>query len=196
MPVKIKQQKQIKAFLTKEFGEDRGSTLFDRQERKLAILIEHIGSQSEQQKKTLLQTILPRIALYQALSQGALPGEDTEATMRSYMRNIVAAEKHASTARLEAIPGFYVLYRKIFLRVMRTSDLWESTQTYGKDHFEATITKCLWHTACVEAGCPALCRLFCDVDDVTYGGLKKLGFSRTKTLGYGEDCCDFHFFRK
>ena len=194
--MKIKQQKQIKTFLTKEFGEDRGSMLFDRQERKLAILIEHIGSKSEQQKKTLLQTILPRIALYQALSQEALPGEDTEATMRKYMQTIVAAEKHASTAKLESIPGFYFLYSKIFLRVLRTSDLWESTQTHGKDHFEATMTKCLWHTACVEAGCPALCRLFCEVDDVTYGGLKKLGFSRTKTLGYGEECCDFHFFKK
>ena len=41
-----------------------------------------------------------------------------------------------------------------------------------------------------------LCRLFCDVDDVTYGGLCKLGFARTKTLGYGADCCDFRFCRK
>ena len=30
----------------------------------------------------------------------------------------------------------------------------------------------------------------------TLGKLKKLGFSRTKTLGYGGDCCDFHFYRK
>ncbi len=59
-----------------------------------------------------------------------------------------------------------------------------------------TIKKCLWHTACVENDCADLCRLFCDVDDVTYGGLKKIGFSRTKTLGYGGDCCDFHFFKK
>ena len=58
-------------------------------------------------------------------------------------------------------------------------------------------TKCTGsHTACVENGCGELCRLFCDVDDVTYGGLKKMGFSRTKTLGYGGDCCDFRFFKK
>ncbi len=192
----IKQQKQIKTFLVEEFGADRGKALFERQEDILARLLESIENKSKEQRRTLVQTILPRIALYQALSQETLPGEDAEATMRNYMQTIVAAEKHASTAKLEAIPGFYFLYSKIFLRVMRTSDLWESTQTYGKDHFEATITKCLWHTACVEAGCPGLCRLFCDVDDVTYGGLKKLGFSRTKTLGYGEDCCDFHFFKK
>ena len=194
--MKIKQQKQIKAFLIEEFGEERGSALFAQQADKLTALIKTIGDKSENQRKTLIQTILPRVALYQALSQEALPGEDVEATMRKYMQNIVAAEKHAATAKLEAIPGFYFLYSKAFLRIMRTSDLWESTQAHDKDHFEATITKCLWHTACVEAGCPALCRLFCDVDDVTYGGLKKLGFSRTRTLGYGEACCDFHFFKK
>lgn len=194
--MKIKQQKQIKAFLIEEFGEERGSALFAQQADKLTALIETIGDKSENQRKTLIQTILPRVALDQALSQEALSGEDVEATMRKYMQNIVAAEKHAATAKLEAIPGFYFLYSKAFLRIMRTSDLWESTQAHDKDHFEATITKCLWHTACVEAGCPALCRLFCDVDDVTYGGLKKLGFSRTKTLGYGEACCDFHFFKK
>ena len=48
----------------------------------------------------------------------------------------------------------------------------------------------------MENGCPELCPLFCDVDDVNYGGLRKMGFSRTKTLGYGGDCCDFHFYRK
>ena len=53
-----------------------------------------------------------------------------------------------------------------------------------------------WTEAAAYASCEELCRLFCDVDDVTYGGLKKIGFTRTKTLGYGGDCCDFHFFKK
>ena len=116
--------------------------------------------------------------------------------MRKYMMDIVAAKKHSSTAKMEIVPGFYFIYSKIFLKIMRTTDLQVSTQDSGKDYFDITITKCLWHTACVENGCSELCSLFCDVDDVTYGGLKKLGFSRTKTLGYGGDCCDFHFYKK
>ena len=116
--------------------------------------------------------------------------------MRAYMLEIVAPEKHSSTAKIEAIPGFYFLYSRIFLRVVRKSDLWESTQSHGKDHFEVTMKKCLWHTACVENGCAELCPLFCEVDNVAYGGLRKLGFARTQTLGYGGDCCDFHFFKK
>lgn len=108
----------------------------------------------------------------------------------------VAAKKHSSTAKMELMPGFYRFYSNIFLKIMRTTDLQESTRSVGRDYYDITIKKCLWHTACVENSCEKLCRLFCDVDDVTYGGLKKIGFTRTKALGYGGDCCDFHFYKK
>jgi hypothetical protein len=116
--------------------------------------------------------------------------------MRKYMMDVVAHDKHASTAKMEKIPAFFNIYKSVFLKIMRMTDLQDSTQESGKDYYDITITRCLWHDACVENGCPELCRLFCDVDDVTYGGLNKIGFSRTKTLGYGGDCCDFHFFKK
>ncbi len=194
--MKIKQQKQIKVFLSEEFGKDRGNALFDRQEKALSTLIENTQNKSENQMKTLAQTILPRIALYKTLSKDGLPEEDVYKYMRKYMLEKVAAKKHASTAKMELVPGFYKIYSNIFLKIMRTTDLQESVQSCGRDYYDVTIKKCLWHTACVENDCADLCRLFCDVDDVTYGGLKKIGFSRTKTLGYGGDCCDFHFFRK
>ena len=50
---------------------------------------------------------------------------------------------------MEAVPGFYKIYGSIFLKVMHATDLQESTQTHGKDYFDATIRKCLWHTAYV-----------------------------------------------
>ncbi len=105
--------------------------------------------------KTLVQTILPRIALYKSL-----PEEDRFKIMRAYMLDIVAAQKHASTAKMEVIPGFYFLYSHISLKIMATSDLWESVQDHGKDYFSADIAKCLWHTACMENGCEELCPLF------------------------------------
>lgn len=194
--MKIKQQKQIKAFLIEEFGESKANTLFHSQEKTLDTLIENTKNKSENQMKTLVQTVLPRIALYKTLSKDSLSKEDVYAYMRKYMLDKVAAKKHASTAKMELVPGFYSIYSHIFLKIMRTTDLQESVQSHTKDSYDVTITKCLWHTACQENGCEELCRLFCDVDDVTYGGLKKIGFTHTQTLGYGEDCCDFHFFRK
>lgn len=194
--MKIKQQKQIKAFLVDSFGDDRGGKLFEMQDKALGDIIGNTKGKTENQMKTLIQTILPRIALYKSLIAAGLSDDEVYKYMRKYMLEIVAAKKHSSTAKMEIVPGFYAIYSSVFLKIMRTTDLQESVQEHGKDYFNITITKCLWHTACVENGCEELCRLFCDVDDVTYGGLKKLGFSRTKTLGYGGDCCDFHMFRK
>lgn len=194
--MKIKQQKQIKEFLVEEFGKDRGNVLFDRQDKLLNELIENTKNKTENQMKTLTQTILPRIALYKMMSSDDFSKEDVYEYVRKYMLNKVAAQKHASTAKMELVPGFYSIYSRVFLKIMKTTDLQVSEQKQGKDYYDITITKCLWHTACVENGCAELCPLFCDVDDVTYGGLKKLGFTRTKTLGYGGDCCDFHFFKK
>lgn len=194
--MKIKQQKQIKAFLIEQYGVEKGKKVFDKQEIKLNELIQNIKNKSENQRKTLIQTILPRIALYKALNEECLEEDNVYQCMRKYMIDVVGREKHLSMVKMEKIPGFYSIYSSVFLRVVRTTDLWKSVQNHGKDYFDVTMKECLWHTACVENGCEKLCRLFCDVDDVTYGGLKKLGFSRTKTLGYGKECCDFHFYKK
>lgn len=192
----IKQQKQIKAFLAESFGNDRGGKLFEMQDKALGEIIGNTKGKTENQMETLIQTILPRIALYKSFIAVGLSDDDVYKYMRKYMLEIVAAKKHSSTVKMEIVPGFYAIYSRVFLKIMRTTDLQESVQEHGKDYFNVTITKCLWHTACVENGCEELCRLFCDVDDVTYGGLKKIVFTRTKTLGYGGDCCDFHMFRK
>lgn len=193
--MKIKQQKQINAFLVQTFGPEKGGALFAEQEKILTALVEQVTDPSKRRRKTLVQTILPRIALYKALV-GGCSEDETYRHMRTYMMEVVAAQKHAATARMEQMPGFYALYSWAFLKIMVTSDLWKSEAFRDGDSFGADIRQCLWHTACVENGCGELCRLFCDVDDVTYGGLKKMGFSRTKTLGYGGDCCDFRFFKK
>lgn len=194
--MKIKQQKNIKAFLNEEFGEKRGNDLFNKQEVMLNELIKNTQNKSKNQMKTLIQTILPRIAMYKILSKEEVSEDEVYQYMRKYMIYKIATKKHASTAKMEKVPGFYSIYSKIFLKIMRTTDLQESVQKHGKDYFDVTIKKCLWHTACVENDCEKLCHLFCDVDNVTYGGLKKIGFTRTKTLGYGGDYCDFHFYKK
>ena len=69
--MKKKQQKQIKAFLIEEFGKDRGSVLFDEQEKVLNTIIKNTKNKSKNQMKTLINTILPRIALYKVLSKNS-----------------------------------------------------------------------------------------------------------------------------
>lgn len=194
--MKIKQQKQIKKFLFEEFGKEKGTVVFEKQNEVLKGLITNTKNKSKNQMKTLTNTILPRIALYKVLQKEDLPKDKVTNYMRKYMIEKIAQKKHSSTAKMEIVPGFYSIYSKVFLKIMRTTDLQKSEQKCGKGFFDVTIKKCLWHTACIENDCPELCRLFCDVDNVTYGGLKKIGFIRTQTLGYDGKCCDFHFYKK
>lgn len=194
--MKIKQQKQIKKFLFEEFGKEKGTVVFEKQNEVLKELITNTKNKSKNQMKTLTNTILPRIALYKVLQKEDLPKDEVTNYMRKYMIEKIAQKKHSSTAKMEIVPGFYSIYSKVFLKIMRTTDLQKSEQKCGKGFFDVTIKKCLWHTACIENNCPELCRLFCDVDNVTYGGLKKIGFIRTQTLGYDGKCCDFHFYKK
>lgn len=194
--MKIKQQKQIKKFLFEEFGKEKGIVVFEKQNEVLKELITNTKNKSKNQMKTLTNTILPRIALYKVLQKEDLPKDEVTNYMRKYMIEKIAQKKHSSTAKMEIVPGFYSIYSKVFLKIMRTTDLQKSEQKCGKGFFDVTIKKCLWHTACIENDCLELCRLFCDVDNVTYGGLKKIGFTRTQTLGYDGKCCDFHFYKK
>ena len=194
--MQIKQQKQIKTFLIKEEGKIRGKEIFTVQGKILNEIIKNTSGKTKNQMKTLMQTIFPRIALYKALQNFSSNRDKLYIKIKKYMIDVVAAKKHSFTKKMERIPGFYKIYSSIFLNIMRSTDLQESTQSCGKNYYNITIKKCLWYTACMENKCPELCTLFCDVDDVTYGGLKKIGFTRTKTLGYGGDSCDFHFFKK
>lgn len=194
--MKIKQQKIIKNFLFSELDTEAAQKIFDEQNNILDKIILNTFNKTKNQLKTLKNTILPRIALYKALNNYGFSMEDSNNHMKNYMLNYIAKSKHNSMVKMEKVPGFYSLYSKIFLKIMRKTDLQQSKQKHDAKSFDVTITKCLWHQACVENECPELCRLFCDVDNITYGELNKIGFTRTQTLGFGGDCCDFHFFKK
>lgn len=189
------QQKQICKWLKKELGDD-AERIYDFQSSLYSGYVNSLNGRTPEQYKTLTRTILPRVALYNALKADSKLSAEAYDLVHKYMIEVIGAQKRKGTRVLEIVPGFYRIYSKSFLKIMRTTDLQKSTQEESKDYYNITVTDCLWYNACKEFGCPELCPAFCDVDDVTYGNLRKLGFSRTKTLGKGGDCCDFHFYKK
>ncbi|WP_347489075.1 L-2-amino-thiazoline-4-carboxylic acid hydrolase [Desulfoscipio sp. XC116] len=44
-------------------------------------------------------------------------------------------------------------------------------------------------------GCPEICRILCATDYISAEYLRGLKFIRTKTLAYGDDMCDFKYYR-
>lgn len=60
-----------------------------------------------------------------------------------------------------------------------------------KNRFKMDITACPYHKYLTELGCPEINILFCDNDVYTYGNLPGMKFIRTKTIGAGDELCDF-----
>jgi len=189
------QQKQIRKWLNKVIQDD-AERIFASQSSIYCECVASLTGRTPNQHKTLTKTILPRVALYKALKADNKLSSQAYDLVHKYMIEVIGMQKYKSTRVLEIVPGFYRIYSRSFLKIMRTTDLQESILEEGKNHYNITITNCLWYNACKDFGCPELCSAFCDVDDITYGKLRKLGFSRTQTLGKGGECCDFHFYKK
>ncbi|WP_333860777.1 L-2-amino-thiazoline-4-carboxylic acid hydrolase [Clostridium sp.] len=187
----------MQQFLIKEFGQSLGNKIYDLQQRKLQTILELTTGKSNNQMITLTKTILPKISLYKVLQEEL--GEQKKAydTLEKYMLTIVGPKLNKQYSMLEFIPGYFYMFRKIMASTVNKSDNWV-TEVMKNDStsVEYNITKCLWYDACVENDSPELCKIFCDVDHVIYGSMKKVKFIRTGTLGTGNKCCDFCFLNK
>ena len=130
--------------------------------------------------------ILPGIAAYEVLR-----------TVHGYVE-ARAWKMKQSMQKLLRLPGLYRLAPVLFCKL--TPKYFGETAGFAATEYQTSggvwridMTKCPYHDTCVQHGCPELCPCFCDSDDVTYDGLHpKLRWHRTKTLGRGDDCCDFY----
>lgn len=137
--------------------------------------------------------IFPAAAIYLAMK------EINPDTAMDVMKKVMA-EKSGKTGDMIAkfcrLPGF----KKFFLR------MWDSMshKMFGeasgfknvfypkeKGCFRMDITQCPYNKYLTEQGCPELNILFCENDVHSYGNLPGLKFTRTRTIGAGDDLCDF-----
>lgn len=139
--------------------------------------------------------LLPCIAAYETL-QTVMPKEEALETVHSYIEERAWKLKKI-ILKLMRIPGFYRRVPDIFCK--QTPRLFGTAAGFAATELQTSggvwridMTRCPYHDACVEHGCPELCHCFCDSDDITYDGMHpRLLWCRTKTLGRGGDCCDF-----
>ena len=162
--------------------------------RLAALRAEHADAPQEEQFH-LERQILPGIAAYETL-QTVLPQEDALRTVHGYVEaHAHAARRHID--RLMRLPGLYLLTPGIFARMTKklfgtAAGFAATDRGTARGVWRIDMTRCPYHDVCVRHGCPELCHCFCDSDDITYDGLHpKLLWRRTKTLGRGDDCCDF-----
>ncbi len=137
--------------------------------------------------------IFPAAAIYLAM-------KEVDPDMAYDVMKKIMAEKSTKTGQTIAkwcrIPGF----RKFFLAMWDSGSHKMFGETAGfknvfypkeKGCFRMDIIQCPYNIYLTEQGCPELNILFCENDVHSYGNLPGLKFSRTKTIGAGDELCDF-----
>lgn len=188
-------KKYIKAYLETHFDEKRAPEIYQDAVNRYEQLKARTVDKSENQKKYLEGSIYPAIAVYEALQKSGLEKETAHRHMREMVDGHTRNSARKMWKRLGRLPFFFPLFKKMF-SIGLLGDSWEVTWVANdKTRFEYTINKCLWHSTFSEYGCPELCAIFCHNDEINFTDVSRhMRFERKNALGYGDSCCDFHFY--
>ena len=190
------------SYLTKDFKRTVSHLFPEKSERLNAELFKRLNAlrkenagASKEKQRHLESQILPGIATYETL-KSVMPKDEALKTVHGYV------EKRARKMRklllaLMHIPGLYRKVPGIFAN--QTRKMFGETAGFSAHEIQTDsktwridMVKCPYHDICGQYGCPELCHCFCDSDDICYNNLhQKLYWHRTKTLGRGDDLCDF-----
>ncbi len=189
----MKSKKLFKTEIAKRFAPSETEKIWADAENRL---FELYASHTDLPKGVSAHTdsfIFPAAAIYLAMKEA--DSEIAYDIMKTKM-----AEKSDKMGQMIAkccrFPGF----KKFFLSMWDTMSHKMFGETAGfknvfypkeKSCFRMDITQCPYHTYLTEAGCPELNVLFCENDVHSYGNLPGLKFTRTKTIGAGDELCDF-----
>ena len=181
-------------FLKDTLGKDKGKKIYSLQQIRLEELLNKTTGKTKKQMKTLRVTIMPRIALYQILQESGLEQQEAYDIVKSYMVDVVCKRMSRQFRKLDKLPFLYSIVKRYVMGNLLKGENWKAKLIHadGKS-FTMHINKCLWYDATVENGCPELCRVFCECDDINFAVFSRVEFYREGTLGMGADKCNFTF---
>lgn len=165
-------------------------------QRKTQELLPLCSSYTKNAAKYLEGSIIPATSIYDVLTTW----EQSKDKAYTHMQTMIGENTKRTTRvmwkRIGKLPFFFWMFRKMFTMGLSTQkDVWEvEFKANSHSNFDYNITRCLWNDAFEQLGCPELCQLYCENDNINFVDTSKyMRFERTKTLANGNKCCDFRF---
>lgn len=188
-----------KSYIEREFEEmfrgDETEHLIIMMRDKLAKMTAENSAASEKKMLHLKRQILPAIAVFKTLCSVMSEDQAFDIVQGYVFNNANQARK--TYEKLMKIPGAYRLMpfaaSKVIKRVFNEEAGFESKDIMiSSGVWRVDMTKCPYNDVLKSYGCGRLCKLFCESDNICYADLHpKLVWHRTKTIGNGDDCCEF-----
>ena len=181
-------------------ADDIGKVKADKIEKNAQKRLEELCAENSNDSKALkahtYKRIYPCIAVYETLLAEGIEQEKAVWYIREYFQRLAKKlEPH-----LQRIIKLFKLEKKmpkLFLKIIQKSFgtdagfIYEFPECCGNEA-RFNMVRCPYFDTCKRYGCSEITMAFCDGDDAGYGNLNpKLFWGRTKTIGHGDDCCDF-----
>ena len=178
----------------REFGEEDGRKIYQEADDVFSKL------EAESDYKGHIQMkLLPPLSYYKALLSAGCGRAAALELVRAGEKKTAEAKKE-SMSKMARLPFAYSIYRmgvRKFMTKNFPEEVWKTewVRCDGKEiHFN--LHSCIYHDLCSKYGCPELCTVYCENDEIAFSGLlPKIRFERSGTLGNGAECCDFHFWK-
>jgi hypothetical protein len=148
----------------------------------------------------LEQNILPGLALYQVLRE---EHSKRDAALAETGSLLALGSTSRVLNNLVKMHTYLPLPFAFFRQILRVSLLAYPQQGWNierredsESSFAIGIHRCFYLDVLRAYGAPELTAMFCQLDDLAYAALTpSIRWERTKTLGRGNDCCDFRWSR-
>lgn len=190
-------KKSMTSSLLKEFREHGLENQLERVYLRSAELFEDNMDVNKALQSHLGQ-ILPCIAFYEVLIEQE--GSKEKALDIYEKWSLCGIEKMAkSIQNIMKLPGLYKLIPGMFDnmidKLFGIKAGFKSNKVDNAEGFARDMIVCPYVSTCKKYGYPELTQFFCKSDDICYGNMhSKLVWARTKTLGRGDEYCDFRLY--
>jgi len=179
-----------------EIGREEADKIAEKAQKRYEELLRENAGDSKALQAHTFRRIYPSIAVYETFTESGIDPEKAVWYVREYFQRFAAR----TTPLLQSLIRVFGLAKRIpnlFMKISTKSFgteagfQYEFPESHGNEA-RFNIVRCPYMETCRRYGCPELTHVFCDGDDAGYGDLHpKLVWGRTKTIGRGDDCCDF-----
>ncbi|MBR0172503.1 MAG: L-2-amino-thiazoline-4-carboxylic acid hydrolase [Lachnospiraceae bacterium] len=196
MAKEVKYLKQVVAHLEKRYGSEKTKAIMDKALKRYDEIVEENKDEPEVYHIHTWQRIYPGIAVFDAMTSEGIPREETADFLNDYYR-WRASGMAPKIKAIFKIPGVYRFVPKFFFNMTQKSfgpqmGFRSEDKYLARDEMRFNMVKCPYNDKCTQYGCPEIVKGYCDADDICYGNLHpRLTWERTKTIGHGDDVCDF-----
>ena len=182
------------------FGAEKGSAIFQQTEALYQKLLSGADyKNSDAVKEHLQRKLFPPMAYYKVLCANGISKEKVLEYVKQETHK-AASVKRDEMKKLANLPFAYSIYRMGVKKHMRKNfpDAGWQTEWIRCDRKEIhfNLHRCIYRDLTNQYGCPELCCVYCENDDISFSGLMpRIRFERNGTLGNGAPYCDFHFIK-